>query len=245
MLPDDRCAAFCTLTDPPPFWVQERPDLFEAALAEPASASSCRRRMSPELIRLAGNPIIFAVGPLVGLFPSRQDVAMFKSPHTGNLGGSHAGGRSAIAIREAVTARSSFAGLARCRLPGRGCDHVHFVTPPRCGLHSSYTVGSVLRERESGSTPRGVRTILRIGRAGERQVTYAQRIAGPIAIWAAGAGAVFGASAQGVSDRRAPFNCPWRPQKPTGPFTDESGSRDRIAADEKVSRAGTAINVLR
>jgi aldehyde:ferredoxin oxidoreductase len=38
------------------------------------------------------------------------------------------------------------------------------------GTRSSYTTGSVLRERESGS---GMRTIMRIGRAGEQQVSYA------------------------------------------------------------------------
>ncbi|MCX6012382.1 MAG: aldehyde:ferredoxin oxidoreductase, partial [Chloroflexi bacterium] len=33
------------------------------------------------------NPIVFAVGPLTGLFPlASKAVAMFKSPHTGNLG---------------------------------------------------------------------------------------------------------------------------------------------------------------
>ena len=37
-------------------------------------------------------------------------------------------------------------------------------------MRSSYTVGSVLRVRESGS---GLRSIMRIGRAGERQVSYA------------------------------------------------------------------------
>jgi len=38
------------------------------------------------------------------------------------------------------------------------------------GMQSSYTVGSVLRERETGS---GFRSIMRIGRAGERGVSYA------------------------------------------------------------------------
>ena len=52
--------------------------------------------LSPE------NPIIFAVGPLTGLFPlASKTVAMFKSPLTGDLGESHAGGRSAVAIRHA------------------------------------------------------------------------------------------------------------------------------------------------
>jgi len=44
--------------------------------------------------------IVFAVGPLNGLYPTAsKTVALFKSPHTGNLGESHAGGRSAVAIR--------------------------------------------------------------------------------------------------------------------------------------------------
>jgi aldehyde:ferredoxin oxidoreductase len=38
------------------------------------------------------------------------------------------------------------------------------------GLRSSYTVGAVIREREQGS---GMRSIMRIGRAGERRVSYA------------------------------------------------------------------------
>jgi aldehyde:ferredoxin oxidoreductase len=50
-------------------------------------------------------------------------------------------------------------------------DQVHFRDASALwGIRSSYTVGSILREREAGS---GMRTIMRIGRAGERQVTYA------------------------------------------------------------------------
>jgi len=119
-----------------------------------------------------GNPIILTVGPLVGLFPiASKTVAMFKSPHTGNLGESHAGGRTAIAIREAgygaIVIRGVSAMPVYLVVDG---DHVHFRDASALwGLRSSYTVGSVLRERESGSAPRGVRTILRIGRAGERQ----------------------------------------------------------------------------
>ncbi len=46
------------------------------------------------------NPIILAVGPFVGLYPvASKTVAMFKSPHTGNVSKSHAGRRSTVAIR--------------------------------------------------------------------------------------------------------------------------------------------------
>jgi aldehyde:ferredoxin oxidoreductase len=54
-------------------------------------------------------------------------------------------------------------------------DQVHFRDASALwGMRSAYTIGSVLRDRESGS---GTRTILRIGRAGEQLVTYASVIA--------------------------------------------------------------------
>src|SRR5512140_1403367 len=83
-------------------WVEERPELFAGSLGGSGAAIHLLEEecpagtdpLSPE------NPIIFAVGPLVGLFPlASKTVAMFKSPHTGNLGESHAGGRSAVSIR--------------------------------------------------------------------------------------------------------------------------------------------------
>ena len=61
------------------------------------------------------NPIILAVGPLVGHYPlASKTVAMFKSPHTGNLGESHAGGRSAVAIRMAGYGAIVIRGAEQC-----------------------------------------------------------------------------------------------------------------------------------
>src|SRR5690606_25934967 len=58
------------------------------------------------------------------------------------------------------------------------------------GLHNSSTAGSVLRAREKGA---GERTILRIGRAGEKMVTYAGVIAETYRHFGRlGLGAVFG-----------------------------------------------------
>jgi len=160
-------------------WAQERPDLFESALGGTGVGIKLLEEECPQGTDPLGpgNPIIFSVGPLVGLFPlGSKTVAMFKSPHTGNLGESHAGGRSAVAIRMAgygaIVIRGSSAAPVYLVVNG---DQVHFRDAAALwGLHSAYTVGSVLRERESGS---GMRTILRIGRAGERQVTYASVIA--------------------------------------------------------------------
>jgi aldehyde:ferredoxin oxidoreductase len=48
------------------------------------------------------SPIYFAIGPLNGYFPSMsKTVAMFRSPLTGDLGESHAGGRLHLAMLSA------------------------------------------------------------------------------------------------------------------------------------------------
>ena len=119
------------------------------------------------------NPVILAVGPLTGLFPlASKTVAMFKSPLTGNLGESHAGGRSAVSIR--------LAGYGAIVITGASASPVYLViegdtvqfrdASALWGLESSQTIARVIRERESGT---GTRTIMRIGRAGERLVRYA------------------------------------------------------------------------
>lgn len=140
------------------------------------------------------NPIVFAVGPLVGLYPmASKTVAMFVSPHNGQLGESHAGGRSAISIR--------MAGYAAVVLVGESPTPVYLVIDDSgvtfrdaaalWGLENSYTVGRVMRERESGS---GIRSIMRIGRAGEVGVTYSCVITETYRHFGRlGLGAVFGA----------------------------------------------------
>jgi aldehyde:ferredoxin oxidoreductase len=156
-------------------WAEERPDLFEESLGGTGAGIQLLEEECPPGADPLGpeNPIIFAVGPLVGLFPiASKTVAMFKSPHTGNLGESHAGGRSAVALRMAgygaLVVRGASASPVYLVVEG---DQVHFRDASALwGLRSSYTVGSVLRQREKGS---GMRTIMRIGRAGERLVSYA------------------------------------------------------------------------
>jgi len=157
------------------FRIEARPELFEAGFGGAGVAIRLLEELCPPDTDSLGpeNPIVFAVGPLVGLFPlASKTVAMFKSPHTGNLGESHAGGRSAVAIR--------MAGYGAIVIRGSSVKPVYLVIEDNkvhfrdasalWGLSSSYTVGSVLRERESSS---GYRTIMRIGPAGEQMVTYA------------------------------------------------------------------------
>ncbi|MEM5786220.1 MAG: aldehyde ferredoxin oxidoreductase N-terminal domain-containing protein, partial [Syntrophobacteraceae bacterium] len=47
-----------------------------------------------------GQPLIFAIGPLTGYFPlMSKTVCAFKSPYHNQYAESHAGGRSAVALR--------------------------------------------------------------------------------------------------------------------------------------------------
>lgn len=157
------------------FWVEERQDLFSKfiggtgvaikLLEENCSAET--EPLSPE------NPIIFAVGPLNALFPiGSKTVAMFKSPHTGNLGESHAGGRSAIAIRMAGYGAIVIKGKSErpCYIAIHS-DKVFFRDATTLwGLPEGVSAGRLIREKESGA---GLRTIMRIGPAGEQLVSFA------------------------------------------------------------------------
>ncbi len=190
-------------------WVTERPDLFDVALGGTGVGIRLLEEECPAGVDplSPAAPIIFAVGPLVGLFPlASKTVAFFKSPHTGNLGESHAGGRSAVALRMAgygaVVIRGASVTPVYLVIDG---DAVYFRDAAALwGMRSSYTVGSVLRDREGGS---GTRTILRIGRAGEQKVTYAGVIAETYRHFGRlGLGAVFGSKqlkALVISGRRA------------------------------------------
>lgn len=199
------------------YWVEDRGDIFEEYIGGTGAAT---KLLEEELPRRADplspeNVIVFAVGPLSGLFPlASKTVAMFKSPHTGNLGESHAGGRSAIAIRLAGYGAIVIKGASEVpvwvSVHGR---RVYFRDARALwGMTSSHTVGRILREVEPGS---GLRTIMRIGKAGEKMVSYACVITETYRHFGRlGLGAVFGSkklkalvvsgkSSLPVADRRA------------------------------------------
>lgn len=139
------------------------------------------------------NTVVFAIGPLTGLLPlASKTVALFKSPHTKNLGESYCGGRSAIAIRSA--------GYGAIVIEGASRTPVYLVIDRQgarfkdasglWGIESSLTVGRIIREREVGA---GLRTIMRIGKAGEKIVTYASLVTETYRHFGRlGLGAVFG-----------------------------------------------------
>jgi aldehyde:ferredoxin oxidoreductase len=157
------------------FHVDDRTDIFETHLGGAGAAIRLLEEYCPEgCDPLAPeNPIIFAVGPLTGLFPlASKTVAMFKSPHTGDLGESHCGGRSAIAIRMAGYGAIVIRGASRIPVYlSISADDVQFRNAKTLwGMSSSFTVGRVVRQNE---THPGLRTIMRIGLAGEALVSYA------------------------------------------------------------------------
>ena len=157
------------------FKIEDRADLFEEGLGGTGVAIRLLEEECPPGTDPLGpqNPIVLAVGPLVGHFPlASKTITAFKSPHTGNLGESHAGGRSAVSIRMAgygaVVVRQASKTPVYLVVED---DQVYFRDATALwGMRSSYTIGSVLRSRETGS---GLRSIMRIGKGGERKVSYA------------------------------------------------------------------------
>ncbi|HMK43518.1 MAG TPA: aldehyde ferredoxin oxidoreductase C-terminal domain-containing protein, partial [Dissulfurispiraceae bacterium] len=97
---------------------------------------------------------------------------MFKSPLTGNLGESHAGGRSAVSIRMAGYGAIVIKGASErpCYLSVQGNKVFFRDASTLWGMGKSATVGKVIRTQESSS---GLRTIMRIGRAGEKMIPFA------------------------------------------------------------------------
>jgi len=155
-------------------WVEERQGLFDQwmggtgvgikLLSEecPTGADP----LSPEA------PIILSIGPLNGVFPvATKAVATFKSPLTGELGESYAGGRLHLAMRfaghEAIVIRGkaelpSYISINDAEVKIKDATSIWGI--------EAQTTGMILREREPGV---GRRSIIRIGPAGEAQVRYA------------------------------------------------------------------------
>ena len=114
------------------------------------------------------SPVIFVIGPLSAIFPvATKTVALFRSPLTGELGESHAGGRMAAAMREA--------GIDALVITGASKSPVYLNLNGREGeLRSARTFwgkSSTATERilrEAAGTRGRKLSIVRIGPAGER-----------------------------------------------------------------------------
>jgi len=177
------------------FWTEDRSELFNEMIGGSGVAIKLLEEECPKGADPLGpeNPIVFAVGPFTGLYPiASKTVAMFKSPLTGNLGESHCGGRSAIAVRLAGYGAIVIKGSSETPIYlSIHDDKVRFRDASVIWhMANSATVGRILREKEAGS---GIRSIMRIGRAGENLVSYASVVTETYRHFGRlGLGAVFG-----------------------------------------------------
>lgn len=117
-------------------------------------------------------PLIFAIGPLTGYFPlMSKTVCGFLSPYHGQYAESHAGGRSALALRFAdmdalvVTGRAPRPGVLCV-----GSRRMEVMDAPFLWGQDVFTTGKLLRRMLPGG---GERSILRIGPAGENGCAFA------------------------------------------------------------------------
>ena len=120
-----------------------------------------------------GNPIILTIGSITALYPlASKCVAMFKSPLTGNLGESHAGGRTAVVMRGADIGGLVITGKAeKPTYLSITHDSVQFRDARTLwGMSRNDTAARIIRNHDGSP---GTRTIIRIGRAGEELVRYA------------------------------------------------------------------------
>ena len=74
--------------------------LFERYIGGTGVATALFNEIDPAIDPMAPEaPVIFACGPFSSVFPvATKTVVMYKSPLTGNLGESHAGGRLSMAM---------------------------------------------------------------------------------------------------------------------------------------------------
>jgi len=127
------------------------------------------REITKELDPLSPQSSIFlGIGPFNSYFPSAsKTVAIFKSPLTGDLGESHAGGRLSMALFAA--------GFHIVKITGKAekpvylsidNEQVNLVPCQSLWGRSALSVERILREKEDNR--KGKKSILRIGPAGER-----------------------------------------------------------------------------
>ncbi|MFX0119160.1 MAG: aldehyde ferredoxin oxidoreductase N-terminal domain-containing protein [Promethearchaeota archaeon] len=151
-----------------------RPELFTKWLGGVGIAINLlHENVSPEADPLGeDNAIIFAIGPLSTFYPIiSKTVAVFKSPLTGDLGESYAGGRLSLAMR--------FTGLGAIIIKGKS-EKTCFISitdekvdikraGPLAYMYTS-TLGRVLRDLIPVGP--GRRSSIRIGQASENLVKY-------------------------------------------------------------------------
>ena len=116
--------------------------------------------------------IVFAIGAISTIFPViTKTVAMFWSPLTKELGESYAGGRMAMTMLMAHFDAIVITGKSKRPIYLAIESHnVEFRDASAIWGMPSDDIGRIIREREEGA---GKRSIIRIGEAGENQLSFA------------------------------------------------------------------------
>jgi len=117
-------------------------------------------------------PIILNIGALEAMFPCcNKTVAVFKSPLTGNLGESYAGGKLGLAMRFADYGAIVIKGKAKrwTYLAIRNGE-IKFENATTLKGLSTYTTARILREAEKR---KGILSTICIGPAGEHLIKFA------------------------------------------------------------------------
>jgi len=153
--------------------VHNRTDLLEYLGGVGIAIKLLEEHVFPEQPPLAAcQPVVFAIGPMETIFPVvTKVVAVFRSPLTGELGESYAGLRLGLAMR--------FAGYDAVIIKGKA-ELPTYLTVSKNGVEfknaeplwglSMEDTGRILRRGETGS---GFRSYIRIGRAGEKMISFA------------------------------------------------------------------------
>ena len=103
-------------------------------------------------------PLIFAIGPLTGYFPlMSKTVCAFKSPYHDQYAESHAGGRSALALRFAdLDALVVVGKAARPSCIAVGSRHLEVKEVPYLWGKDVFETGKMLRGMFKGSGHRSI-----------------------------------------------------------------------------------------
>lgn len=117
-------------------------------------------------------PVVLSCGPLSTVFPmATKAVAVFRSPLTGEWGESYAGMRLALAMRLSGYQAAVIRGRAeRPAFLTIGPNGIQFRDASALWGLPTDEAGRILRQMAPG---RGFRSCLRIGPAGERQLSFA------------------------------------------------------------------------
>jgi len=153
--------------------IDQREDLIPYLGGVGVASKLLEENVKPELDALdERQPIVFAIGAASYIFPVvTKTVAMFRSPLTGELGESYAGGRMALTLFLAGFDAIVITGKAsKPSYIAISSNNVQVKDARALWGMSTDETGRLIREREPGG---GKRSIIRIGPAGENMVKYA------------------------------------------------------------------------